>query len=340
MKGKEMFRQDLLRTLLLVAFAGVITIALQGWVGMNTIYSKRLAMKRQVLHHAIVKNRPPEGYTWSMLGANSVQIRIFTVFLVEKIHQTTKYDLNKIYMIVDTLCIFAIIIALFAYLQKWFDNLYCLVGVLYFCCILPLTYFLHYFHPWDRLSLLVWIFLLYLIREGKTLIFAIVLAISITIKFDTVLLPGLYFLYKVSRENWQKTFLSTVGLFIISFGTYYLLLRMFPGESESGFGYGQVLSQITKNFRYMAALNIRYPPLLGFGILGLLAVLGLPSKDKYVLACVVFGFGLVIPWFLFSNFQEIRAEMAFLVLLLPSSLMSLQMLLEPESTAAGKPTIQ
>lgn len=340
LKGKEMFRKELTRILLLVTFAGVITIALQGWVGVNTIYSKRLAMKRQVLHNAIVKNRPPEGYTWRTLGAKSVQIRIFTVFLAEKIHQITKCDLNRIYMTMDTLCIFAIIIALFAYLQEWFDNLYCLVGVLYFCCFLPLTYFHHYFHPWDRLSLLVWIFLLYLIREGKTLIFAIVLAISITIKFDTILLPGLYFLCKISRENWQKTSLSTAALFIISFGVYYLLIRMFPGDPEYGLGYGQVLSQITKNFRAMVALNIRYPPLLGFGIPALLAVLGLPSKGKYVSACVVFGFGLVIPWFLFSNFQEIRAEMVFLVLLLPSSLMSLQMLLEPDSTAARKLTIQ
>ncbi len=204
-----MSRHYLLKILLLVAFAGVITIALQAWVGRNTIYSERLEASRQVLHQSIVKNKPPEGYTWKMLGAtNSLKIRVFTVFLVEKIHQLTKYELYKLYMILDTLCIFAIIIALFAYLKKWLDNIYCLVGVLYFCCILPLTYFLHYFHPWDRLSLLIWIFLLYLIREGKILIFIFVLVVSIAVKFDTILIPGLYFIYKVSRENWQKTFLS------------------------------------------------------------------------------------------------------------------------------------
>jgi hypothetical protein len=331
-----MLRYNLLKTLLFVAFAGVITISLQGWVGVNTIYSKKLAAKRQVLHQSILENKPPEGYTWKMLGAtNSLKIRVFTVFFVEKIHQLTKYEPNTIYMILDTFCIFATILALFAYLKKWLENIYCLVGVMYYCCILPLTYFLHYFHPWDRLSLLIWIFLLYLLREEKMLIFIIVLLFSITVKFDTILLPGLYFLYKASRENWQKTILTTAGLFIMTFSAYYLLNKMFPGNAESGLGYGEVFYQVKKNFLDMIALNLRYPPLLGFVIPGVLAFMGLQSKEKYVSACVVFGFILIIPWFLFSNFREIRAEMVFLVLLLPSSLISLKILLNTVARSSG-----
>jgi hypothetical protein len=235
------------------------------------------------------------------------------------------------YIAIDTLCLFFIFVSLFLYLKKWFNAQYCLIGILFFCSILPLTYFLHYFHPWDRPSLLFWILLLYLLRENKIIAFAIVLAISITVKYDTVLLPGLYFLHMISRKNWRKTLLTTALLFAISLGIYFLLLHMFPADpsSEAGFAAG-TWSQICKNFRQMFGHNggIKYPPLLGFSIPIFLSFCGIRAKDRFMSACAIFGFLLIVPWFLMSNFIEIRAEMPLLVLLMPSSLIGLKSILD------------
>lgn len=326
--------EKLIRVLLLISLAGVLTMTLQGWVGKATIYAENLESKRLMLHNAILRNTLPEGYTWKEIGAYTVNIRILVAFFAEMIHKITNYEVYKIYILIDTICIFVIIIALFVYLKKWVNNQYCTIGILYFCSIMPLTYFLYAFHPWDRPSLLFWILLLYLLREKKVLTFAVVLAISITIKYDTVLLPGLYFLYMISHKNWRKTLFTTTMLFAISFGVYFLLLRIFPGVPSSGAGYtAKIWSQVSKNVEQMFGYDggIKYPPLLGFSIPILLAFWGLRVKERFMLACVVFGCMLIIPWFLFSNFIEIRAEMPLLVLLLPSSLMGLKFVFEEKT---------
>jgi len=333
MKDLNMYLTNLAKPLLLVAFAFVITMVLQGWVGRHTIYEDSLNELRLEFHNAILEDKLPEWYpAWATPGSNATTARVFVVFLADLIHQITGLDLNRIYWLIDSTCLFAIIIALLTYLKKWFDNLYCTIGVLYFCSILPLTYFLYDFHPWDRLSLLVWIFLLYLIREEKIVAFVGVLAISITIKADTVLLPGLYFLYRISREHWQKTSVTTLFMFTVSFGVYFLLLYMRPGGTDSGI-YEQVLIQVKRNFGDMLGYHLKYPPFLGLSIPVLLAFLGLRSKekDRFALACTIFAFALVVPSFLFARFVEFRLLMPVLVLMLPSSLLGLKLILQPKT---------
>jgi len=329
--------KDLAKPLLLLAFAFVITMTLQGWVGKYTIYQDSLNELRLEFHNAILEDKLPEWYpSWATPGGNATTARVFVVFLADLIHQITSLDLNRIYWLIDFTCLFAIIIALFTYLKKWFDNLYCTIGVLYFCSILPLTYFLYDFHPWDRLSLLTWIFLLYLIREEKLLAFVGVQAISITIKADTVLLPGLYFLYRISREHWQKTSVTTLFMFTVSFGVYFLLLYMRPGGTDSGI-YEQVLIQVKRNFGDMFGYHVKYPPFLGLSIPALLAILELRSqaKDRFTVACTIFAFALVVPSFLFARFVEIRLLMPILVLILPLSLMGLKLILETNTKNLG-----
>ena len=323
-------KKELIKPLLLVMLAGVITMALQGWVGSVTIYRESLEQKRLNSHNAILENTPRDGVSWKSSGAYTMNLRIAVIFFAEMVHKITRYDVYKIYILIDTLCLFSTIILLFVYLKKWFNDQYCTIGILYFCSILPLTYFLHAFHPWDRPSLLIWIVLLYLLREKKVIAFTVILAISITIKYDTILLPGLYFLCTISRKNWQKTFFTTAFLFAMSFGIYFLLAYMFPGDPASAQRGTGIWQQVSKNIEHIFGYHggLKYPPLLGFSMPIVLAILGLRSKDRFRGACFIFGCMLVITWFLFSNFIEIRAEMPLLILLLPSSLLGLSFLFE------------
>ena len=92
---------------------------------------------------------------------------------------------------------------------------YCLIGVLYFSAIMPMTYYHHYFHPWDRIQLVLWLLLFYLVRERKPLAIAPVLALSMTVKFDTLVVPGFYWLAHVSRERWVRVTLESLGLGVV-----------------------------------------------------------------------------------------------------------------------------
>jgi len=104
-------------------------------------------------------------------------------------------------LLIDTVFLFAAVLALFFYLRKWLPDAYCVIGVLYFCSVLPLTYFLHHFHPYDVFNWATWILLLYLTRERRPLLLGACLAVSVAIKFDTLLLPALYFLLRT--QDWR-----------------------------------------------------------------------------------------------------------------------------------------
>ena len=53
---------------MLLCLLAAITIAMQSWVGDQTIYAKALDGKREAFHFAIVKNQAPGGGSWSSVG--------------------------------------------------------------------------------------------------------------------------------------------------------------------------------------------------------------------------------------------------------------------------------
>src|SRR5690348_2205309 len=58
------FKFDLVRVFALVLLAATLTFTLQYGVGRSTIYSPPLTEKRQMLHDAILTNKPPQGKKW------------------------------------------------------------------------------------------------------------------------------------------------------------------------------------------------------------------------------------------------------------------------------------
>lgn len=321
-----------LRRLLVVSLCGVIVLINQRYVGSSTIYSPEFAARRDSAHERILNNRLPPGKTWSDYGGKGTQARALTVWVAEGIHRQFGIGLLRVYFWMDTVALFAALVALFSLLRWWVAPPLALVGLLYVGVILPLTYALHYFHPWDRVSFLLWIGLIELLRRERLALFAALLVLAMFVKYDVILLPGLYFLVHF-RTKPRAAFVVTAALFALTMGTYFLLLQMFG----SGLGERSIGTQIATNLNDVRDLRIWYPPLLGFALPLVLAIVGFRHADQFARASAVFAVLFCIPLFLFSNFVEIRAEMPVLLLLLPAALQGLQRVLNSPSGSDYRP---
>ena len=330
-------RPSRLRTVRLLAFIGLVgaaTLTLQQWIGDVTIYQPVNRAKAEVLHQSILDNRPPQGLTWDSLGANGTNIRLGAVFVAEGVHRVMGLSIPRTYLLLDTIYI-ALGLLLFArFLSTWFRDEYVLIGTLYVIGVLPLTYFLVSYHPWDRLALVFWLLLLLALRSNRILLFALLLPLSVAIKYDAVLLPGLYFLANVTPSTWRRTTLTTVGLFAISFGTFGALQMLRAG----GFAPHSIVEQIALNIADLRGMLAWYPPLLAFAVPLLLAAIGFRHGDRFMQASAIFGVLLFVPLFLQSFFAEFRSQVPMLVLILPCALRGLQVVLAPESLVALKGT--
>lgn len=315
--------------LILIWLLITITISMQSWIGDQTIYSKALEQKRESFHYGILENKAPGGGSWGAVGAQSVQKRVGIVYIAEGIRHITNLAIGKIYKLLDSIFLFVSLVSLFFYLRKWLPEIYCLLGVLYFCAILPLTYFFQLFHPWDRIQLAVWIGLLYLVASRRFLLLAIGLVFSIIIKFDTILIPLFYLLVHFTKENWRRDCIESIALLILAFGTYIILGQLFPAPLDvSRFTWGEAQTMLVRNAQVFASMNLRYPPLLAYALPVFLSLFFLHEKDRFVWASIVFGFGLSLIYILFSLYEEVRTHIVVLVLILPSALITLRKFFE------------
>jgi len=316
------------RALLLLLLVSTITLSLQGWIGSYTIYGDDLKIKREEVHHAIVVNEPPHGGTWAAIGASTLNIRVGVVYLAEAVHLASGLSISRTYQLIDTGFLFAALLALVIYLRRWVDDDLCLVGLLYAAAVLPLTYFLHAFQPWDRPQLFLWIVMLACVRDRAFVPLLIVLAASIVVKFDSILLPGLWFIVHVSRRAWRRAIFESVALAVVAVGVYAFLKWWLPAPNEPArFSLQAMLGLVQTNLATIWAMNVRYPPFLVFALPILLALLGLWRRDRFVVGSVLFGGLMASVWFLTTHAEEVRAEMVLLVLLLPAALLTTRELL-------------
>lgn len=322
-------RHGLARALVLIALAATATLILQEWVGEATIYSAEMMDRRAELHDALITNELPPGTTWRDFGSNGANIRLASVRLAEWTDRFTPLDLRQAYKAIDSVFLFLSIILLFGLLADREGRVYALLGTTYLVMILPLTYFLHYLAPWDRMSLATWIIGIWLIARNRPGWLAVWLVVAMTVKFDIVLLPVLYFLAWAERDTWKPIALRTATLFAITFGAYAALNLLVPYGSFPR----DISTIIAGNFRAMRMHGLAYPPLLGFGLPMLLAAIGFRTADRFARAAALTALPLLAVLFVLTNFQEIRAEVPEIVLLLPAALHGLRRLLEPAGTA-------
>jgi hypothetical protein len=317
---------------LLVVLCGVLTLTMQSSVGGMSIYSESYEVRRLQAHDSILNNQLPVGAeSWNSIGGNGTNIRIAAVYLAEAMHQVLGISVIHSYWFIDTVSLFLALFLLYFFLSNWLPRHYAALGVIYVGSVLPLTYLFVLFHPWDRLSLLSWVVLFMLVRSRRTLILGVVLALSVSIKYDVVLLPGLYWLAHVSRARFTRTTLETAALFVVSFGVYFGLRAMLPGGFGGGPGMAALMVENLQRFVQLAVYfpPVAYPPILVFLLPVLLIVSRFPKDDQFLRAGIVFAGALICYFFIASHFEEVRAHMPLLLLILPAALLSLQSLLEP-----------
>jgi hypothetical protein len=321
----------MLRVIALIGLSAVITLTMQIWVGGSSVYAPELQQRRERLHEIIFYNRAESEAEFQALGVNTTNIRIGAVYLAEAIHRVTGKSISRVYRMIDTVALFAAIPLLFWLYRRGNTREHALLAMLYVSAILPLTYFLFYFHPWDRPMLVLWILMIACIQDDRPLLLGALLLISMVIKFDALFLPGLYFLVYARRDNLLPVTLRTGGLVAVTFGTYAVLRMIFPGGSAVG----DPLWQIRTNFQHMADYNLGYPPLLGLGLPVLLAIVGWHRTDRFARASVLFAAGLSGIYFVNSNFAELRAMMPVVLLILPAALAGVRVLLSPPALVAA-----
>ena len=323
--------------LLLVLLCGVLTLTLQSAVGSLSIYSESVESRRLQAHETILHNQLPDNVSsWGELGANGTNIRIASVYLAEGIHELFGISVIHSYWMIDTISLFLALFLLFFFLRHWLPSQYAALGLIYVGSILPLTYLFTLFHPWDRLSLLSWVVLLMLVRSRRFLLLGLCLALSVPIKYDVVLLPGLYWMAHLSRSRFVRTSLETTVLFSISFGMYFLLRTMFPG----GFEGGNMADLIAENLQRLVDLAmyfppVAYPPFLVFLLPVLLVIFRFPKDDQFLRAGIIYASVLICYFFARSHFEEVRALIPLMLMILPAALLSLQELLDGKRSVSN-----
>jgi hypothetical protein len=318
------------RTILLLLATGIVALLSTKWVGGVTIYADGMEAKRLFIHEAVLKNRLPEGRTWESYGANSFNIRIAVPYAVEAIHRLTGMGVLKIYRLIDLVCIFVFLNLYFLYLRHWFDWTWCAMAMLFIAALLPMTYLFHFFHGWDRPSCVLWIVLLTFLRDRRLLLFTVVLVLSVFVKFDTILLPLLYWLCLVTPARFWRTSLEAAGLFALTFGIYYGLQKFLPGGAEPR----DLAGYVTGNTRSLLENHVAFPPLLMFSLPALLAILGWKRGDRFQRAAALFTLPMIAVLYVMTIFIEVRAEMPLFFLLSPLAIAGLQRATEPGPATA------
>jgi hypothetical protein len=312
----------------LVSLLLSVTLALQWGVGDLTLYSQAVEAKREALHFGILKNVPPEGKSWSDWGGFSVQRRIGVVYAAEAARQFTGQRIGKIYKVFDTVFLFLGLVALFAYLYCSVGVGWALLGVFYLIAVLPLTYHFALFHPWDRLQLLIWIGLLWLVQNRALVALSALLMLSVLVKPDAIFVPFLFLAMHWSESGRRKVLGEFLVLLILTWGLYFFLGAWLSDPHGASKTSGGMLVQIQHNLTTFRDMSFRFPPLLVHALPFALALAGWKTSSHNQRISLVFALTMAVVFFAFSNFVEVRAHMMLLVLVLPGALQITQRLLK------------
>ena len=310
-----------------------LTLTNQVWVGRYTIYADEWAPDRARLHQAILSNSLPDGFTsWTNIGANGSNVRVLVVWAAEAIHRATGQSLRRAYWAIETIGLLVCCCLLFALMMRCAGAEVALASLLYFGSVLPLTYLFHYFHPWDRPALAVWLAALICTHQRRWALLAGVLAVGMLVKYDIIIFPAFVLLAEVPRVGWRRGFLRA-GSFLALTVTLYLALKWaIPGGFEPRPWWAMILH----NFDDMRTLPFAYPPALGLLLPVMLALFGYTRSNDFARAGVLTGALYSAILFLQVNFRELRGEMAVLALVMPAAAVGVRRLVGTQALRSGR----
>jgi hypothetical protein len=303
---------------------------MQAWVGNLTIYRAENEARVEAAHTAVLTNAPIGGRSWSATGMNGTNLRVGAVWLADALHRNTGLTVPAAYQLVDTLALIVALLLLLGYLGQAVGPPLALIGVMAFATLLPLTYQLFFYHPWDRLSLVMWVALLWLLMRERLRWFTLLLPVAVLIKYDVILLPLLHGLHRLLRDRrvTRRTIMETAGMMMVSFGSFRLLKLLRPGGAEPR----PVIDTLRHNMDVATHLGVRWPPLLAFALPAVLIIPAFRRLDAWSRAGALFSIGLLGIFATLTNFAEVRAQMPVLLLLLPGALQAFEQAFEQAST--------
>jgi len=305
-------REYLVASLLAV----VIALIVVRWVGGVTIYDQSTQARRAELHQAILTNTLPAGETWDSLGANSLNLRAVTVRFAAMVQDATGWRLETVYQLIDLVGIFLGLLLLHRLVRRWFPPDAAIAGMLLMGTLLPLTMFLHVFHPWDRPAFALWAAMALAAVAGRPWLFLGLYVAAVVIKFDSLFAAGLPFFLAASRRNIGAPLARTAAVAGIGIAIMALLSAAFPGGQEPR----DLGAFLTRNLAAVGNHGPGYPPLLTHGLLGVLGVLGWHQADAPARRLWLFGLALLLPHMVLTNFVEVRAQVGSTICMIPLAL--------------------
>jgi len=320
---------------LVLALGALMTATLQYYVGKPILYGPRQSYWGEStlkLHSAILTNKLSKGDTWISLGANSTNLRVGVIFLADWLHKISGKSLFSIYFWIDNAALTLNFVLLFYFLSLFFSAEWALSGTLFFYISQITTYYNHYFHPWDRLSLSFWIAVLYLGYAGKEIkyysILGLLFFIGIFIKFDLICVtPVLFLFYWFSPGCRRKAGIPAI-LAVTGFTMLFGLALLRPGGSPLNYNSLVLYQQVVQgNFRYIKEYGLIYPPNLVFTLPVAIGIFGWKSMNLFVRVCFLLGTLALPAYFVSSWFHETRAEMPYFLLILPGTIEGLKKML-------------
>jgi hypothetical protein len=308
-------------TFILAYFCLATATASTYYVGDLTIYREANNRTRLDCHYAILNNAMPDG-GWFGNRMNGVNIRISVVFLADTIHKLTGLGILSIYRLIDLVFIFATLFLSFFFFRSMVSSGLALVGLLYLACLLPLTYAYHNYHPWDRISWFAWLLAIWSVRANRPWLLGLIIVLGITIKHDILAVGGLYFLVWLTPKNWKRITATTTVISVMGIAVLVLLNYFRPGgvDADSSFG---TLYRIKRIYWQFSVHPVDHPGLLAFLTIFLLAPLGLRSRNRFAIASFAYGVFLLSYIWLRANPLEFRAQMGFMLMLMPLALIAL-----------------
>jgi hypothetical protein len=312
--------------LLLLAVAVVVTSVLQVWVAAPLLYRPNAA-KALTVHNAILAQQPPDGKTWSAIGANGLAQRLPTVWLAEGVHRVTGLSLGTVYLLQDSAFLLAELLLLMVWLRRFLPPAWAAVGWLWFVAIAPTTYLFYYFHPWDRPSQCLWLIVLIGLVDRRHWQFFGALALGMWVKVDMLLLPFIYAAVTFGEDDRRKWLLRSGAAFGLSGGVFLALGLMHPHEPNAA-EQGRALQQLAAILTDVRKLGFTYPPILMFGLPVTLLALGYKKLALYHRAALVYTLLVLCLYAATSEFRESRTHVPMFLLLLPGAMLVVREWLE------------
>jgi hypothetical protein len=301
--------------------AAVVALICIHWVGNNTIYSADVVDKRDAMFNAILVEQLPEGAdSWRSVGAGDLNMRLATIWLTQSLHRISGVPVQDLLRLIDIVCVVASCVLLFALLRRWYEFLGALSGVLLLGMLLPLSMFLHFFHPWDKPALLLWVAMVMASVSGKPTLFLVLLVVAITNKTDAGIAAGLPLFLQFGVQPRRRVLINTLVAVSVGCLTLALLVYVVPGALEPHDLFKQFKSNITDLLYH----NVAYPPLLVYGTLSVFAIFAWRNGDSVPRRLWLFALASLLPHAMLTNFQEVRAQLGSAICMIPLAVAGLE----------------